>query len=365
MPDEGADVSAVVTDQVTGEAAHGRMAEAFARASAAHPEAVHVRQYLFAGRATRVRIVGDALAHEIGRAFAHLDANGAAPARPQLTIDLWDESATGIGCADGDAPLGPGEAERVTASPDGRFVLHRLPSSATGLDRARQHLVGRIAATERLTQYERGRPQHALLLRWLVDQGLQALHAGLVARQGKAVLIGGPSGAGKSSVALACLGAGLDYLADDSVGLEARDGVVLGHSLFCSAHLNPGHLARFPFLSAHGIPGRLPGEDKSLLVLSDLFPGQLGRVARVAGIVLPRVVGSDRSTLRPASKREAVLRLAPSTLCLLAHAEERRATLARIAQLVDLVPAYWLEVGGPVSDIPAHIDSILGEGGAA
>ena len=40
------------------------------------------------------------------------------------------------------------------------------------------------------------------LLLWLSDHGVQAVHAGLVARDNRGVLFGGPSGAGKSSRAV-------------------------------------------------------------------------------------------------------------------------------------------------------------------
>jgi hypothetical protein len=48
-------------------------------------------------------------------------------------------------------------------------------------------------------------------------QGLVPLHAACIGLKGRAVLLMGPSGAGKTTVALQCLLAGFDFLAEDSV----------------------------------------------------------------------------------------------------------------------------------------------------
>jgi hypothetical protein len=59
--------------------------------------------------------------------------------------------------------------------------------------------------------------------------GLEVFHASAVARRGEAVAILGPSGAGKTSVALELCRLGADFLADDVLALEVRDGGLLVH----------------------------------------------------------------------------------------------------------------------------------------
>lgn len=59
--------------------------------------------------------------------------------------------------------------------------------------------------------------------------GLEVFHASAVARHGEAVAVLGPSGAGKTSVALELCRLGADFLADDVLALEVRDGALLVH----------------------------------------------------------------------------------------------------------------------------------------
>jgi hypothetical protein len=242
-------------------------------------------------------------------------------------------------------------------------VVYHVIHTRAALDRVRGRLVGWVSSSDQLTVYERARPLAGPLLLWLSDHGVQAVHAGLVARDGRGVLFGGPSGAGKSTVALTCAQAGFDYLADDHVGLEADgEGGFVGHALFCSANLQPDHLQRFPALSAHGIRGRLPEEDKSLLLLSDFLPSRLTPTVSIAAVALPRVVSSPTTTLRRASKMEAALRLAPSSMFVLPHARGVRAGFGQLARLVEAVPSYWLELGQDLNEIPARVQEILGRG---
>jgi hypothetical protein len=354
-------VTASVEMALEGETAFRSMSSSFERALVGHPELVTTSDCLVAGRLARLRIVGPDLARRIERPLAHTWVREDPALAPQLRIDLWDEAATGVRC-DGCPPaLAPDAKHQVaTASADGRFVVYKAVETRSALDRAHQHLVGWISASGRLTVYERSRPLVAPLLLWLMDRDVQGLHAGLVARDGTGVLIGGPSGSGKSTTALSCVQAGLDYLADDCLGLEeTSEGKFLGHSLYGSANLAPDHLERLPWLAPHGIRGGGPWEDKSLLMLSNITPGQLARSASITAVVLPRVVPSPRTTFRPASKGEAVLRLAPSSLFVLPHARGARAAFEKLSRLIQSVPSYWLELGQDLDGIGFQVNEIL------
>ena len=195
---------------------------------------------------------------------------------------------------------------------------------------------------------------------WHKDRDVQAIHAGLVARDGEGVLFGGPGGSGKSTTALTCLKAGFEYMADDYVALKALDdGSYEGHSLFCSTHLEPGHLEKFPYLRPHAIPGRLPREDKSLVLLSQVLPEGLSRKARIRAVALPRVVDAPRPSIRPASTIEALLRLAPSSLILLPYAGVAAGEFEKLSRFLETIPTYWLELGSAMDEIPDRIAEIL------
>ena len=295
------------------------MESVFARAWERHPELRRERWFTFADLPIRIRIVGDGLAQDIFRAFSHLERPEAGE-DPALTIGLWDEGETGVGLEGVAVWDDLNEQGETYASEDGVVVVTARPQTRTGLDRIGRRLYGWIADHRRLTQYELGRPLHSELMLWHKDRDVQAIHAGLVARDGDGILFGGPGGAGKSTTALTCLKAGFEYMADDYVALKAMpDGSYEGHSLFCSTHLEPNHLERFPYLRPHAIPGRLPREDKSLVMLSEVLPAGLSQKARIRAVALPKVVDAPRPSIRPASTIEALLRLAPSSLILLPY----------------------------------------------
>ena len=316
--------------------------------------------YTFAGQSVRFRIIGSDLAKHLTAPFSHLQTNGSVPLFPQLTIDLWDENATGISCQ-----VRPTDADcrwtQVTAtSPDYRFVGQRLPNTFSCFDRITNHIVGSIAWHEQMYIYERAKPLARLLVEWHNDRKMQVIHAGLVARNGRGILFAAKSGSGKSTAALACLCGGFDYLGEDYVCLQGlADGSFLGHSLYNSVFLETHHLMRFPHLLPHVIKGR-PSEEKSVVILSQVFPERLERVVQIRALVIPHVAGTQESRIYPASKGQALLAIGPSSLL---QIPSRRVTRGfnTLAQLVERVPCYWLELGYDLDSIPRCLEGIMAE----
>lgn len=339
-----------------------RLRTAFEAARQDGSEACVDSHYHFAGRSVHLRVVGRRLAGHVHGPFAHLAFAGSPGHPARLRIDLWDEAATGIPCP---LPsLGEGSEARplVTASPDGRFVGHRRRGAVTWLDRETRHIIGCVASSDRLALHERSKPLLYLLSLWHADEGGQVVHAGLVGRNGHGALCVGPAGAGKSTVALACAGVGFDYLGDDCIGLyRGADGAFLGHSLYGSAQLDPGHLERFPRLAAHAIRGDGPREAKAVLLLGELPQVRLAGSVPIRALALPRVTDRSASELHPATKGEALLALAPSSL--LAFPGQGPRALKRLRWLVERLPAYWLLLGPDLREIPQRMADLLAEVG--
>lgn len=336
-----------------------RLSGAFRAACAARPDEVVERDYRIAGRPVRMRFAGRALGDAYDRPLAHLRAADRAES-PDLVIDLWDEEATGIGCDDCVEGTDPNAHGTVTVYEGARHVKQQSPCTLTLTDREASAKVGWVSSAARLTQYELGRPLHSSLLLWMRDRGIQAVHAGLVARNGAGVLFGGPGGSGKTTTAVTCLRAGYQYLADDYVGLERlTDGAWFGHSLYSSSHFEPHHLQRFPDLAPHAMPGKLEREDKHMVLLSGLFPEGFANGAAIRAIALPRVVPRVETTFRPASKVAVLKQLAPSSLFQLPFLGAGRARFETMAALVESVPTYWLELGSHLPGIPEAIGRML------
>lgn len=331
----------------------------FIEACDLHPGKVHEAWFTFADRAACIRIAGDGLADDVFRAFSHLTRDPS-PDDRDLTVELWDGNECGVS-VEGLAPAEDLNADGETfVSEDGRVVITARTQLRTGFNRWNRHIAGWVGSHQKLTQYELGRPLHSELMLWHKDRDVQAIHSGLVARDGDGVLFGGPGGSGKSTTALTCLKAGFEYMADDYVGLKAMpDGSFVGHSLFCSTHLEPDHLKKFPFLEPYAVPGRLPREDKSLVMLSRVRPQGLSRKATIRAVALPIVVGAESPRIREATKVESLLRLAPSSLLMLPYAGIAAQEFEKLSQFLQDVPTYWLELGGNMDEIPNRIGEIL------
>ena len=333
--------------------------DGFDRAAERHPRALTESFYTFAGESVRVRIVGRALAEGLGQPFSHVRCDALPAAPPRLTIDLWDENEEDVPRQPRQPRERPGWSQITADSPDGRFAAQRLPNTLTCLDRDAARIVGSIAWSDRIFIYERGKPLTRPLAFWHHDRDVPVIHAGLVASAGRGVLLAGRSGSGKSTVALAALCGGLQYLGEDYVGLQdAGDGSFVGHSLYGSAFLNTHHMARFPALAPHAIGGP-PADEKSLVLLSHVFPDRLRRAVAIRAVALPRVVDRDDSTVRPATRGQALLALAPSSLVTIPGSRPRG--IDKLAGLVEQVPCYWLDLGSDLASLPDRLEELLRE----
>lgn len=341
-----------------GEIAFATLRRHFEQAAATRPGGVHRFSGTFGGETVLMRIVGDELAEHICRPFSHLRTGGSTGA-PRLTIDLWDDSGT---WSDGAAAERRPWTETTVTSADGRFLGQRLPYTVSCLDRDAGHIVAAIEWHDRMYIYERAKPLARPLLEWHNDRGIQVIHTGLVARDGKGVLLAGKSGSGKSTSSLACARAGFDYLSEDYAGLQNHeDGSFTGHSLYNSVFLETSHLARFPELMPYAITGRLPEEEKSVIILSQVFPERLARSVSIRALALLRVTDTPALDVRPAPKGEALLALGVSSLLQLPNRSLGSRGLDILARLVERVPCYRLEVGSDFAAIAHRVESLLAE----
>ena len=309
-----------------------------------------------AGGTVDVEVAGETLFDRLTAAFRHLALDDE-DSRPDLRVTLWDADEGGVAGpapAPGDAPTAPPIA---SASPDGRFVLHRRTHAVVGTDRATGSVAGWFRDVRRLPLYDRGRPLHPQLLLWNQDRGAPPLHAGLVARGGRGALFVGPGGSGKTTSALTCLLHGFDFLGDDYVSLlERPGGGFAGHGVYGSTHVAPDHLARFPTLLPHAVDPLWEGEDKAVVFLADVEPGRLARESPIDALFLP-TVGPGPVRIRPATGTEAVLRLVQGALALATHAGPGR--MDPLFRLAERTPAFWLDLGPDLDGIPAAVARTL------
>ena len=337
---------------------YNEMRDAFAAAEAAHKDQLSEPRYILGSHGVRMRIVGQDLAAQIHLPLAHLQ-HDAESSPPRLAIDLWDGKATGVSFpVDRDMDDGVW-AWDTTWSDEGRFVTNITPTSISCLDRSVPHIVGYARDSQLMSLHERGRPLQGPLTIWHNDRNVPLIHAGLVAQNGSGVLLGGPSGSGKSTSALACLLAGYGFVSDDKTGLQMLpDGSFVGHSLFASTMLETSAVRRFADLAPHVLPNRYAFQRKHLVLLSRVFPRRLLRSVPIRALALATVTDRRQTQLRPATKGEALLALAPSSL-MIGIESSGASGFHKLARLVDQVDCYWLDLGSDTGSIPRCVEEIL------
>jgi hypothetical protein len=309
-----------------------------------------------AGHPVRVRVAGSAWADIVAASMGHLRRTDADFQVPALTIDVWDAGETGVDppqLAEIDLTAPP---ILMKTSDDGRFVGEERHHGMTWLDREGDRIVGFTLAASRLNLDERARPFHKMLSAWLEDRGVQFVHSGLITHGGKGILFVGNGGAGKSTSSISCLRAGMGYLGDDFIGLGLEDGRFVGHGLYASCLLNVHHIKRFPDLQPIAHAPNYAHEEKFVLYLTEAFPGCLRQRIGVDALVLPRVVDSEVTTFRAATKAATLMAIAPTSVMLLPR--PNRAAFERLTRLVETTPSFWLELGRRVDLIPAAVQGL-------
>ena len=189
------------------------------------------------------------------------------------------------------------------------------------------------------------------LLKW---RGLYSLHAAGVAAGGRALLLAGASGSGKSTLSLALARAGLEFMADDMVFLEAGGRV---HPFPEQLDVSPEAAAWFEELRGLGdVPA--DGWPKHRVHVDEALGARLGAAAAPAALVFPAIAGGERSRLEPLSAAEALVELAPNVLLTDPAMAQRH--LDVLGELARTTPVYRLfagtDLGRAVAELRALVD---------
>lgn len=199
---------------------------------------------------------------------------------------------------------------------------------------------------------------HALypgLLELLKARGLFSAHAGLVASEGRGILICGASGSGKTTLALGLAGRGYGFLADDTCFLREQEGQVEGLAFWEDLHVTEETIQRFPSLDF--LKKQAPRRENwkrhfSVGQLDGLKPEErcLPEV-----LLFPRIDHADRSTLSDLSGVEAAVRLIPQSVV-----PVRRETTERhmemIGALCNQVHAFEISMSDDLEEVCDQVE---------
>jgi hypothetical protein len=337
------------------------MSEAFERAVHAAGGSLD-RYFGIGGRIVRLRFAGPALEPFITPALQHL---AAAPDRnPDLTVGLWDTNSTGV--------YPPGSKWHTGDYIARGEVKHQLGDQVQisfSIDSGTLHyfdMESRVATCwvrqpEHIPAWEVAAPLRPLFGWWARLIGGQLAHGSAVGSTTDGVLMAARGGSGKSSIALACLEAGLLYAGDDYVLLQGDDPPYIC-SLYNTAKLVLGHLNdKLPQLGKLAFSEAEPGQDKVIMFLKDSHGDRLTDRMPLRAIVVPRISAEGQTSLRPASRVEVLMALAPTSIFQLPGAGAE--SLRVLGHLVQRVPGYALEVGPDLDESVAVIRQLLASEG--
>jgi HprK-related kinase A len=137
-----------------------------------------------------------------------------------------------------------------------------------------------------------------------------ALHAGAVARKGKAVLLPAPPDSGKTTLSAALTRAGFSYLSDEVALIEPHSALVHPYARALWMEIPSIDLMGSDVRAA--IPSDLLalGRLQYQVTPEELRPGSVGSPSRVRWIVAPSYRRDAPTTLEPMSRAEALVLLA-------------------------------------------------------
>jgi hypothetical protein len=277
---------------------------------------------------------------------------------PDVTLHLWDGASTGSEPPQPWSNAEVGLRGEVPMYSNGQILtaIQTDVNAVNIFDRHHRRGFYWIDSPASLRAYERAAPLKVLLHWWLRDLGLPMIHAGAVGTEAGAVLLVGKSGAGKSTTTLACLEAGLQYLADDRC-LLALNPTPQVHCIYNSAKLHLAQMQRFPRLMTAVNNWHETTYDKALVHAHEFAPQQLARQLPIRALLLARVAGTPRTTLSPVARPHLLRDFVTSSLVYqpgAAHAEVHCMTAA-----VRQLPCYQINLGSDLAGIAPLITQIL------
>ncbi|MBS0232030.1 MAG: hypothetical protein JSR99_00920 [Proteobacteria bacterium] len=193
-----------------------------------------------------------------------------------------------------------------------------------------------------------------LLIHWSArsdDRG--TIHAGTLGYDGSGVFLAGAGGAGKSGTTLSGILGGLKSAGDDYVAVRVANGKIETRPVLRMMKQDAVGLRRLGLNSEESVFEGPNWQGKFEFDFDEVMPGSRARRLAMKAILIPQISGASRSSFRPASGREAMMALAPSSLYQLYGTWKEDFSL--LASIARALPAYHLTL----SERPAEIASAI------
>jgi hypothetical protein len=333
-----------------------RLGEGFAEASSGR--AIQ-RRVTIAGRQISLEFAGREMLEAIYPALSHLETQKGGDLA--LTIRLWDSASSGT-----PPPVLPWSASDVTtrggvsSHTDPRVRLRHDPVSGlvAAYDESTHEAVWWFPDAHAIPWVERSSPLREILAWSLAGPRTPLLHAAAIGGREGGVLLSGPSGAGKSVTALAALASGMRYAGDDHM-LVSLDPEPVAHSLYRLARVHGADMDRIAVLQS-ALVGWVDGAHvkKAVIDACRIQPAAVAGRLELSALVFPQPTTGGRTRIRRITAAEALRRMAPSTIFLIA--QEPRGLMAAMGELVRRLPAYSLELSGDPTRAAHELQALCG-----
>jgi hypothetical protein len=201
--------------------------------------------------------------------------------------------------------------------------------------------------------WEQTFPMRQMIHWWGRDRQYQPIHAGAVGLPTGGALIAGRSGSGKSTSCLSCLNSPLRCAGDDYVLLDLSGEIPWVWSLYGAAKVVPDNLVRLPWLQDWiDNPDHLETQ-KAIIYVNEQRPSAMIAGFPIRAILVPRISGQPHTRITPARSFDAMQAIAPT--CVFHLVGDANSMMTKIAELCRRVPAFWLEAGTDLPQIPHRI----------
>jgi hypothetical protein len=201
-----------------------------------------------------------------------------------------------------------------------------------------------------------------LLLHWAgraEERGM--IHAGTLGYRGRGMFLVGAGGSGKSGTTLSGILNGLSSVGDDYVAVNVTGRVVEAPPVLRLMKQDIRGLRRLGLETGKSpIDGRPNWQGKIEFDYGALAAGVRAERLAMTAIVMPHIARSASSSLRPASAREAMLAMAPSSLYQL-HGSWRE-DFGLIASIARALPAFHLDLSEDPTEVAGAVRAFLGDG---
>lgn len=307
---------------------------------------------------TRVRLVfaGPTLEALLLPALEHLLVDGELA---DLTLHCWDSDSTGI-------EMAPPPCPRSCFTDRGdiwgfrsrsvRSAFHWSEFSLNLLDTRMRHGVYWVRSAAHLPYWAKASPLRTLLHWWMRENDAHLVHAAAIGGPQGALLITGKGGVGKSTSALACVEAGMHYVADDYLVIKLEP-EPRAYTLYNTAKLDARQLDRFASLRKLVTLSPMAEGDKAVISLRPARNAQLARWLPLRAIATPCFGDGDRTEFRPISASALQAAAAFTTMSQLPHAGSD--TLDFVGRLVGQVPGFRMHLGSAVAQVPDAVQTLL------